>query len=47
MPEGFAPGENAQGAFPVEEEAGGTRWLYLAGSLVLLGAGLAFAKFFR
>ncbi len=47
MPEGFAPGENAQGAFPVEEGAGGTRWLYLAGSLVLLGAGLAFAKFFR
>lgn len=33
--------------FPVETQGGNTQWIYLAGSLVLLAAGLIFAKFYR
>ena len=46
-PEGFAPNGADRESFPVETQQGNTQWIYLAGSLALLAAGLVFAKFYR
>lgn len=44
--EGFAPNGADRESFPVETQQG-NQWIYLAGSLILLAAGLVFAKFYR